>query len=367
MTLSGNLGFVPLDEVLRLLTRSQNSGVVEITNGDVRGRIFVTGSGIGLATLFEDADLSGHLHNSGYFADNVEAGEFNHDAIALIRELTVESIYRLDGDQADFEVQKDALSPYAPREPFDLESVLNDSRARAHQWDEVRRSIPDLDAVLRINRQLPEDQVQLDRESWRLLSELNGGASVSDLSTRLGTTDFAVAQVAGAMVEGGLLSFEDSSTSYTPPSEFSGSFSTAETSDVLESTPSFDDAEQPQHEAQDPMPEPIAVADEPAEDTDSPDPDRSWWQEAEEAAVDTEDEPGSEDAVASSEAEVPEVPNDQFVPSGDLAVDADDDDDETEAFLEKVFSDVAADVPEEGHGLMRRRRMGSILRELGEE
>jgi hypothetical protein len=43
---------------------------------------------------------------------------------------------------------------------------------------------------------------------------------------------------------------------------------------------------------------------------------------------------------------------------------------DTEAFLEKVFSqlDVSkVDVEEEGHGLLRRRRMGSVLKEIDED
>ncbi|MGH8948480.1 MAG: hypothetical protein ACRDXF_06420, partial [Acidimicrobiia bacterium] len=44
---------------------------------------------------------------------------------------------------------------------------------------------------------------------------------------------------------------------------------------------------------------------------------------------------------------------------------------DTEAFLEKVFSQLEVngkvDVEEEGHGLLRRRRMGSVLKEIDED
>jgi predicted RNA-binding protein Jag len=44
---------------------------------------------------------------------------------------------------------------------------------------------------------------------------------------------------------------------------------------------------------------------------------------------------------------------------------------DTEAFLEKVFSQLdvngQVDVEEEGHGLLRRRRMGSVLKEIDED
>ncbi len=43
---------------------------------------------------------------------------------------------------------------------------------------------------------------------------------------------------------------------------------------------------------------------------------------------------------------------------------------DTEAFLEKVFSQLEVngkvDVEEEGHGLLRRRRMGSVLKDIDE-
>jgi hypothetical protein len=49
---------------------------------------------------------------------------------------------------------------------------------------------------------------------------------------------------------------------------------------------------------------------------------------------------------------------------------AEDVEEDTEAFLEKVFSQLEvngqADVEEEGHGLLRRRRMGSVLKEIDE-
>ena len=65
MSLSGNLGFVSLDEVLRLLTRSNQQGSVDVTSDEVRGRIFVTNGGIVLATTWDDAGMRRHLLKSG--------------------------------------------------------------------------------------------------------------------------------------------------------------------------------------------------------------------------------------------------------------------------------------------------------------
>lgn len=336
MTLSGNLGFVPLDEVLRLLARSGNVGVVEITNGNTRGRIFVAGEGIGLATTLDDLDLRDHLISSGYLKAEDAATRpgdtvpFNDDLVALVREMSVESIYRMDGDDADFQVVSDAKSPYASPEPFDLERMLDDGRKRAGQWEKVTARVPDLNATLRMNRTLTRDTVELDRESWRLMSEIGSGASVKDLASRLGTTDFAVASVAASMVDNDLLVAE----SQAPVEE-------AIVSPVYE------------------------------EETVSPveteiDHDRSWWDEPETEPAGATVSEDQEDTGEPAD----DVETHQAADTTDTAEDVEDADDveDTEAFLEKVFSEVGSEPSEEdGHGLMRRRRMGSILRELGEE
>lgn len=334
MTLSGNLGFVPLDEVLRLLTRAGNAGVVEITNRDIRGRIFVTGAGIGLATTFDDHDLKDHLIRSGYLSADAASSAgvtFNDDLIGLIREMTVESIYRMDGDNADFEVVRDATSAYAAPEPFDLERVLDDSRKRAEQWESVTKRVPDLDATMKLNRTLTAETVQLDRASWRLLSEIGSGATVKDLAAKLGTTKYAVASVAATMVDSELLVFGDG---------------------AVAATPVYEPVEHTADEAS-------AHADE-----TEVDPDRSWWDEPE-----AEQPAGVEDTEPQPAAAETEDVSEEHAASDDLAdSDTVDDAEDTDAFLEKVFSEVTSEPAEEdGHGLMRRRRMGSILRELGEE
>jgi len=333
MTLSGNLGFVPLDEVLRLLARSRNVGVVEITSGNTSGRIFVAGEGIGLATTLDDLDLRDHLISSGYLKPEDAATRpedtvpFNDDLIALVREMTVESLYRMDADEADFQVISDAKSPYASPEPFDLERMLDDSRKRAEQWEKVTTRVSDLESTLRMNRSLTRETVELDRESWRLMSEIGSGASVKDLAARLGTTDFAVASVAASMVDNDLL--------------------------VADSHAPIED-------------EVVAAVyeDEPVSPVESKiEPDRSWWDEPETEPVSTavsEDHGGVEVPAAESDDIGTEGTADASEPSEDA--------EDTEAFLEKVFSEVVSEPAEEdGHGLMRRRRMGSILRELGEE
>ncbi len=70
MPLSGNLGFVSLDEVLRLLTRSDQQGSVDVRGQQVRGRIFITKGGIALATTSDEEGLHRLLVKSGLVEDD---------------------------------------------------------------------------------------------------------------------------------------------------------------------------------------------------------------------------------------------------------------------------------------------------------
>ncbi len=401
MALSGNLGFVPLDEVLRLLMRSDQRGSVEVRGEDVRGRIFVGKKGIALATTVEDRDLHKHLVNSGYVDDGflrkVVSGESTFSdlddressIIELLREITIESLYHLGTKGSSFEVTEGAVTPYASPRLFELEAALDDSRRRADEWAAVYQTISDLDATIRMNRDAGnQEEITLNREAWRLLCEIGAGASVAAIAERLGTTTFWIAKVAADMAERQLLVFSDGWTEQAVP-------------EPVEAAPSFSEPAiradswwvEPQDEGQD---QPGATMEDEAGfdgefDTDGAD-DGGYHEDAVFGqSPDVTDEPVSDEAKESrfghfawgsrptdeitSEEEpeaaageqsdaVAETPSDQG--AAEQGVEED-----TEAFLEKVFSQLdvndKADVEEEGHGLLRRRRMGSVLKEIDED
>ena len=193
MSLSGNLGFVSLDEVLRLLTRSSQQGSVDVRGEQIRGRIFITKAGIGLATTSDDEGLHRHLVKSGFvdnaYLEDVKSGagnlaptaEKNGGAIVeLIREMTVESIYQLGLHGDSFEVSEGANSRYASPKAFELEELLGDSKNRLTDWVEVSKVVDDLKAPVSFVRDLGErEEIKIDNESWKVLSEVGSGASVS--------------------------------------------------------------------------------------------------------------------------------------------------------------------------------------------
>jgi hypothetical protein len=386
VALSGNLGFVPLDEVLRLLTRSDQQGAIDVWGQDVRGRIFISKKGIGLATISDDKELRRHLVNSGYVDEadlsSIEAGsttlaplaDKEADIIDLLREMTVESLYQMSRRGSSFEVTESLTTPYSSPRAFELEAILEESRRRAGEWAEVEQIISDLDGVIKMNRELgDQDSVKISRDAWRLLCEMGSGASVRTLAERLGTTDFWTARVAAALSDQHLL--------------------------VLAASVEEEVAVEPASYEPAPLEQPVAqdlASDD--EDVDK-DPNESWWVEpqvdesevapvAAEAQVQAEPETPRDSRfgqfrhmVAGTEEltdELPEVeaeaatafePQEEPVPAVETPSDLDAVEEDTEAFLEKVFSQLESNgqPEEEGHGLLRRRRLGSVLKELNEE
>jgi hypothetical protein len=401
VALSGNLGFVPLDEVLRLLTRADQSGSVDVWGQDVRGRIFINRKGVGLATTCDDKELRRHLVNSGYVNEADLAGidsgsgtlgpiaEKETSIVDLLREMTVESLYQMTSKGSSFEVTESATSPYATPRAFELEAVLEEARRRSQEWAEVQQVISDLDGVIKMNRDLGEqDSVKIGRDAWRLLCEMGSGASVRSIAERLGTTDFWTAKVAAGLSEQHLLVFAESIAEepwVAPIVE--EPVAEAEIADLPveaegESQDTFQaEVETPAYEE----PKPASA-------------DESWWVEPE--AEEAEETPAAE---AEPEAAAPAHRDSRF---GQFAAkveaeeghgvelgyqnnafaDPDPDptpadtgyespadleavEEDTEAFLEKVFSQLESNgqPEEEGHGLLRRRRLGSVLKEVTED
>ncbi|MEE9178559.1 MAG: DUF4388 domain-containing protein [Acidimicrobiia bacterium] len=373
VSLSGNLGFVSLDEVLRLLTRSSQKGSVDVSGQNVRGRIFVTKDGLALATTFNDEGIHRYLVKSGLVDEDilasVESGrttlapdvESSVGAIVdLLREITVESIYQLGLNGDSFEVEEGAETPYASPKPFDLESIIDDSKQRLTDWAEVSQTVTNLDENMSLSRDLGErSEVSISRDAWRVLSEIGSGSSVVTIAGELGTTDFWAARVAASLIDEKLLVVDEVHSSVEVQTPAGGA-------------ESFSDAE--------------VVSEPPDEDLD---PNESWWEEPE--AEDGEQDASSEEIPAAETVEAPEdevaegkttsifgafAPGASKEPAAvvkeDLSqvpmVDEGDDDeveDDTEAFLEKVFSELdnssdEEEGEEEGYGLLRRRRMGAM-------
>jgi hypothetical protein len=384
MSLSGNLGFVSIDEILRLLTRSRQQGAVEVTGDALHGRVFVGKGGIDLATTSDNDDLHRHLVNSGYADEKTlnritngettlaAVAESNNSLIELLREMTVESLHQIGAKGADFYVREGASTPYASPKSFELEALLHDTDERSREWAKVNEVVPDLHETLRLRRDLGErDEITVKVDDWRVLSEIGAGSSVAAIADHLGTTEFWAARVASRLVKSELIDLDASVSSEDIE---------VEEEDVLQAVDhpvpelvSSEDQQHAQYEADDSdglvgedWSEGAASAAESKDVAEAGSGEESWWNEPTYETPDMEDGSQTPEVVSEGLSEIPSV-EDSDQASDDAAredVDSESDvEEETEAFLEKVFSELDATEPEsgdQGHGLLRRRRMGTL-------
>jgi hypothetical protein len=378
VSLSGNLGFVPIDEVLRLLTRSKQQGSVNVTGNGLHGRIFVGKGGIDLATVSDNDELHRHLVNSGYADEKsltrVTTGETtlaamaesNNAIVDLIREMTVESLYQIGVRGTDFQVHEGATTPYASPKTFELEALLQDADERKREWHKVSEMVPDLTGAIAFRRDLGDrEEVTVKVDDWKVLSEIGSGSSVEEIADKLGTTDFWTARVAARLVNSELIVLRG--PELAPVEE--------EVAEAYAPTPQADYSQPEELPEPEAASEPVYVApadeyaayeaeksDAEADGSESsqlePDtaeevnPDRSWWQEPTDGEPTSDNDSQAPAVVAEALSEIPPVgePNEASDVEGD-----------TEAFLEKVFSELDSEPEvEEGHGLLRRRRMGTL-------
>ncbi len=363
MSLSGNLGFVPIDEVLRLLTRSHQQGSVNVTGNSLFGRVFVGEGGIDLATTSDDEDLYRHLVNSGFAEESAlrrvtsrettlpAIADNNQPMIDLIREMTVESLYQIAFRGEEFEVEENSTTPYASPRSFELEALLADARERGKEWSKVSEIVPDLTDPISFRRDLGErEEVTVKVDEWKVLAEIGTGASASEIADRLGTTDFWTARVAARLIQGDLIDLRTSMVSgaeSTVEAEYDAEPEVEATGDTY----ADDGYEVVEERAVD-----EEVADEASvvEATDEHDPNESWWREPEDEEPRVSGEPETPGVVGEGLSQMPSASDDSDV------------EEDTEAFLEKVFSELESsdsegeDDSQEGHGLLRRRRLGTL-------
>lgn len=374
MSLSGNLGFVSLDEVLRLLIRSGQRGRVTVTGESIEGRVFVTRGGITLATTTTDDGLETLFRKSRMVnPQEIASGSIDQndqEVIDLIREITVESIYRLNLHGDSFDVAEGVDARFASPKPFELEQLLEESRKRLEDWAEVSQVVSDLDARLGFVRDLGErEEVKIRRDAWKVLSEVGAGASITQVAGELGTTEFWAARVVARLVEDDLLTTEERAASeitqeqaWETPSEPVYEESAPDdpySYGYQEPVEASDDAEEPASYFQETA---VESQDDSEHSEEEPPWDPTWQTEsAAEEDTDTVDEPAADVDADKSWWEEPSDEADEAPSAEDDDEDGDVEED-TEAFLEKVFSelDSSEEESEEGYGLLRRRRLGAM-------
>ena len=327
MSLTGNLEVFPLEEVLRLLARSRRDGCLRVTAEGTEGKVFLAGGSLVFATTEPDEAFRRSLAVAGVVADDrigtldaghatvVEAAGEDRAGLAhdFVRESIVESLYRLRKPaRGSFDFVLEARPRYATGITYDVEVAVTEADRRAAEWADIESTIPDLRAAFTMAPRLTEDQeVTITPATWKLLAAFGGAGSISELADRLGSTEFRVAKEVAGLTRQGL---------------------------IQASQP------EPAAEVQAFAPEP-----EPEETTVEETGYRGgWWHEA------------------TTPVDVPSTPAGAVEPGEEVEAEA------ADSVLEQVFSEIEETGDEQegegddgfGIGLLRRRRMGAITRDI---
>lgn len=401
MSLTGNLEIFPMPEVLRLLSRSKKTGCLSVDAGIVSGSVYLSGGAITFANTGSDDSVRQALVNAGLIGPDallgagdsiVQAAVTDIDTTSItdfVREHVVESLYRIrKPGHGDFEFDVDVTPTFETDQQFDSEVAVAESERRSAEWDDILGTIDDLDAPIRMVRQLSDDNsVTIAAPTWKVLASLEGGTSVRELAYRTGMSEFRAARELSGLIRSELVTIAESvprfdsgyqapviartaiesvedSPEATDPAGPSGLFTTVDEPGALEPESTW---ELPAWEAPADSVETDAAADDWSADVADDESD-SGDEELDDPTSDTDD--------VADEGQGATSHGGWWAAAAPEATESTSPVEDPDSFLESVFSQlnedsdesVSSDDDETGFsmGLLRRRRMGAAARDITE-
>ena len=380
MALTGNIEVFPLPEVLRLLARSGKNGCLRIDAAGVDGRIYLHEGALSLATVATDLELADQLTSSGVVVrsrveshdtidlqDAIAPGRTSDELTDLIREHVVESLYRIRRPgNGTFEFLVDAESRFRTGQSFDAEQIVVEADRRAADWSDIEQTIADMHLPVRMVRELREPEVSVNAPTWRVLASLEGGSSIADIARLLGTTEFRAAREVASLIRSSLIEPIGHTTQPQTPAEeepSAGSWFSAPSDAPAYPAEAVEVAERESEPDEEGVGSPSPWATAPAESQ----PSQEWtdpWSRPSEAEQET---PPPAEETSAEPAQGRGGWWAEAMEATDEIADVD-----TDEFLESVFSQAeggSQETEEESGfsmGLLRRRRMGPVARDVTE-
>ena len=348
MSLSGKLEIFPLEEVLRLLARSHQSGCLRV-EGQGAGRIYLEGGSMTYAAVESDEALRAHLLAGGVVTEaGLSAIDLSNGSLAealaptastsalgdVIREQCVESVYRIRRPQAGpFAFTLDARPRWTTGQSYDIEMIVSEADRRAVEWADIEEAVSDLSTPWHMVSSIDEESVKLSDTAWRFLAALEGASSVRELSSRLGLTDFQAARRMAELSRARLVEPIVSEERLVEPVAY-------EPSVVADEPASWYEADTPA------TTEPVVES--PAASQPEATPEPSWWEQEPAPAAESTQAPAAEGGFLES------------VFSELESTEAAEESEATEA------EETEEPEGEGGFGLLRRRGLGAAFRELAD-
>lgn len=229
MALQGSLDDFALGDVFGLVARAQNSGALHLRGAGKAGRgaVYFQKGEVYYAYSRGADNLGNALVKSGIVTANdwkaasvqsrakrtvgdilVNKGVDRTRLEDFLRERIEEAIFDLfRWEQGRFDFRKGETHAIGPVVTLEVDPLIQEVQRRLDEWETIKESIPSVESVLRLVRELPEEhlEVNLTREDWRVVSCIDGQRRVVDVAEALGEGEFRVCQVLHGLVTGGLV------------------------------------------------------------------------------------------------------------------------------------------------------------------
>lgn len=171
--LTGNLEQLPLIDVLKMLSSSQRTGHLKLSQEGREGEIYL------------------------------ERGSLVHAATgAMMGERAVYAM--MSWMQGDFSFYPD-VEP--PEESIELatEQILLEAARKTEEWQDIKEMVPSTDVVFKLSPSGSPETVSLQPSEWQILAQVNGKRSVADLTRIVDKDEFEVARILYSLTKAGLL------------------------------------------------------------------------------------------------------------------------------------------------------------------
>jgi len=220
--LQGTVDELSVPELLRLLQRTAQSGLLELTganpgviavhDGEVTLALsamgptlqqVVIGSGLATADLWDDVAAAAEAGST--LTDALAAAGVDEDRTrAVLYDHTVGAIFELmlPSDDA-FAFLADERHPIGARYTFGVDELLADAGQRIEAWKAIAEAIPSISIRMRLAHSIPRAQMTITADEWHVLSRVDGHDTIADIIRELGMSAFAVCAVLHRLLQVG--------------------------------------------------------------------------------------------------------------------------------------------------------------------
>lgn len=171
--LKGNLNQLALPDILNLLVKGNNSGCLFITNNIEDGELYI-----------QDGKIT-------HVVCGIEFGEPALHALLTWAQGTFSFDPQVQSSEITIEKATDVL--------------LDETETRARELQEIRRVIPDDNAIYTLSPAGSSEAVSLLPQEWRILAHVNGSRGASELAEILSMEKIEAQKILARLVSGGLL------------------------------------------------------------------------------------------------------------------------------------------------------------------